>query len=916
MAHSVSSLTRGAIRAEIDALAAKHHGIAEGEPRVVGLHGPPDAALAEDFTHTVAGRSVTVRVAPCESTLAVWEALATRDPSGWLVVITDRPEDDLGTGVLAHFIGQRVRLVDPWLGVRSAFGATGIDRGLTRLTNSRQVAEDLLALVGRTDNWPAAPGGLLTLDHVATAVARRELRLGTGPLDATAVVTWTTGAGATSAMAALRNNTGDAFANVLLTWLAERTDAAALFVRRALAEARPADVAAWGLAAEVIRSARSVDAAADAAWEKLRSRGAVELSRSGVADALGATATVVVGDLLADPATFDRGRMVADRAEELLLDAGAQQLAAASALLPHGLQHRFDQVASALGAEPNQLMGAWSVLRAHAQIHHAPPGRLDSAFAPTAAAVRLRRWLDTDDTTASTLAAAARRQVAEDAWVDSAIHDAAGGVTQTALSVAIAEVVARARARRAAHDTESADALARSTDSTDGLQGPFASGDNDDPVLPLEHVLRDCVVPLAKERRALLLVLDGMTARVAAELMEDLKDSWPDWAEMLWPGHRRRAAAVALLPTITQHSRTSLLCGRIASGNQQTERTEHPKLVASLGGGTAKIFHKAELDQNEDGHRLAIAVRDAITNEKNHLVTCVLNTIDDALDRSDPDGTEWRISSITHLAPLLELARAVGRPVVLTSDHGHVVERRKGRLDLPAGTTATSARSRTPEVPARDGEVLVRGERVAGGETVLAVDELLRYLPLKAGYHGGAAAAEMAVPVILLWPTGWSSTDQEAVYQEAPIQRPPWWDLPLVAPFDPMVSAASQEPIAEPPEPQTLFEYAEQEPATDSLGAQVTGSTIWAAQWSIAGRISLSTEAFAALLDQLAAAPGTRLSLRDAARVLNVAEQRAKGAVNQLQKVANVDGYAVIRLDGDVVVLDLPLLAEQFEVNA
>src|SRR3712207_4905188 len=91
------------------------------------------------------------------------------------------------------------------------------------------------------------------------------------------------------------------------------------------------------------------------------------------------------------------------------------------------------------------------------------------------------------------------------------------------------------------------------------------------------------------------------------------------------------------------------------------------------------------------------------------LVTCVLNTIDDALDRSDPAGTEWTAEAIKHLRPLLERARLAGRVVVLTSDHGHVVERRQGtQRSAPA---LSSGRSR-PDGSVGDGELLVTGRRV------------------------------------------------------------------------------------------------------------------------------------------------------------------------------------------------------------
>lgn len=902
-----STLTRGAIRAEIDALAAKRHGVAEGEPRVVGLRGTPDPALTQEFAHTVGGQVVTVRVQPCESTLAVWEALAARDPEQWLVVITDRPEDDLGTGVLAHFIGQRVRLVDPWLGVRGAFGASGIDRSLTRLVNSREVAQGLLAIVGASDGaWPAAPGGLLTLDHVATAVARRELGFGTGVVDGTAVVRWTTEPTATPALAALRKVAGDPCADALVRWLADRTDAAAPFVHRALKEARPDDVVPWGLAAHVVRAARAQDAEADAAWERLRALAPADLAQPGVANALGATATLVAGDLLETTGTWDRAVALLERANTLLDEADAQRFAAASPLLPEGLAHRLRGVGTALREAPDHLAVPWAAVRQHALVHHAPAGRLPAAVAPTEAAVRLQRWLATDEEPVTTLAAAVTRQVRSDAWVDSAIHDAAGGVTDTALSVAIADVVTRARKRRADHDAATADALVRSSDSTDGLQGALPG--EGDPVLPLEHVLRERVAPLAKEHPALLLVLDGMTARVAAEVLEDLTST--RWVEGLWPDNEARAAAVALLPTLTEHSRTSLLCGTVTTGDQHRERVDHPKLMTSLGAGPARIFHKADLDAVEDGHRLAGPVRDAITNVGEvRLVTCVLNTIDDALDRSDPEGTDWGLASIKHLEALLEIAAAVGRPVVITSDHGHVLERRKGRKDLPAGSTATSARSRTADVPARAGEVLVRGDRVAQDQAVLAVDELLRYTTVKAGYHGGGAAAEIAVPLVLLWPG-----PAPKGYREAAIQRPSWWDHELVL-GEPLPTAPAA-PVEDVPALFDLPVAPRPESVAKALGSLVVASKPWKQQRAIAGRVAVSDDASAALLDALATAPGTRLTLVGAARALEVPERRARGAVVQMQSLANVDGYPVIRVEGETVVLDLSLLTEQFGVSA
>jgi hypothetical protein len=69
--------------------------------------------------------------------------------------------------------------------------------------------------------------------------------------------------------------------------------------------------------------------------------------------------------------------------------------------------------------------------------------------------------------------------------------------------------------------------------------------------------------------------------------------------------------------------------------------------------------------------------------------------------------------------------------VILTADHGHVIERRRGiQRPYPA---ISSARSRPVTPPAGEGEILVSGERVLlhEGSAVLAVDEDLRYGQVK-----------------------------------------------------------------------------------------------------------------------------------------------------------------------------------------
>ena len=115
-----------------------------------------------------------MRVVPCVSALAVREALLARRRDQWLVVLTDRSDEDLGAGVLSHFLGHRLRTPDPWAAVRHRFAATGIDPASDRDGRRPGVAIGLLAATP-PDGWPPAPGGVLTRDHAFGAVAAAHL---------------------------------------------------------------------------------------------------------------------------------------------------------------------------------------------------------------------------------------------------------------------------------------------------------------------------------------------------------------------------------------------------------------------------------------------------------------------------------------------------------------------------------------------------------------------------------------------------------------------------------------------------------------------------------------------------------------------------------------------------------------------
>ena len=921
---------------------------------VLGVRAAPEWPGTRTFTHG----KMPVRIEPCVSALAVREALLSRASGEWLIVLTDRSDDDLGIGILSHLIGHRLRTPDPWAAVRHRFAATGIDPALYAMIGNRDVATGLLAATP-SSGWPPALGGVLTRDHAFGAVAAAHLGLMDPIIDMSSVLAWTAEPAFAVRVSDLRTLAGDPVTDAVLDWAAGRTGVispAALHLLRG-GEAR--DVVPLGLVAGLLAEARDSGTGEESrvARDALirvepRTGGTTLPTASLIAWAVESSA--VVTGMLRSPASQAVAESLLARADGLLASVRADGLAEGSDLLPSGLTRRFAALAAELrsatsgvsAADPDRALvtldalarveRAWARVAAH-QLAESDD-RHTSAFH---AAVRLTRWLASPSPADSTgLPYLVRRHADQDAWADSAANDAASGVSDPELGAGLAAALAAARTRRAAHDTAFADALAAYT--RDDL--------SDQNVMCIENLLPEVILPLVREVPVLLLVLDGMSAGVGAEVTASILARPRDgWAEALLKGQSRRAAALAALPTLTEVSRASLLCGVLRVGGQDAERNGFGALARAHGLKEAPLFHKGPLDSARPGYALADEVATAIADVTRHpLVTCVLNTVDDALDRSDAAGIAWGADTVKHLAPLLDRARHAGRIVILTADHGHVVERRQGtQRPHPA---MSSSRSRAATTPPGDDEVLVGGRRVLlhDGTAVLAVDENLRYGPLKSGYHGGASPAEVVVPVIVLVP-GAVPTDSDL--RLAPPQEPSWWTDPILsapaAASSPVRSSVTAPPRPSRPAPDlskrpaesvaTLFDVPETEAtgtrpkdagpeaaleprsalAPNSVAAAVLKSQAYTAHKKSTGRVSITDAQVKALLEALLAAPSYRLAPSAAASALGVAPVLLRGAVLQAQQLLNIDGYPVVRIDADgaTVILDGTLLAEQYGIR-
>jgi len=937
VAASLAPVSVSMILAMVDEAKSPRYKYASG---IIGLLAQPDRSIEEDLEHD--GELVRVRVA--ESALAAREVLLDHHSDGWTVLVTDRPDLDLGVGVLSRLVWNRLRRPDPWEAVRTRFSATGIDPGLTG-PGSRELATALLAATP-DGGWPAAPAGVLTRAHALSSVARTRLGLSGDVTDVVTMLRWSVLPAATTLVADLRADFGDALTDATLGWVANAAGVAEPPVRALMARGEIGELVPLGLVTHLLTDDAALDLEeqhqAKMALVRLEPRWGVAVPSAGSLAAFGAAATAVVADLARDNRSAAHANRVLQKADSILEQIQASALAVHSDLLARGFTARLARVADALsravaaigtGAATDAV--SLSLERAWADARRHRLGRSGSAEVQAfEAAVRLWRWLQTPETGADTLLAErARRHLDEDAWADAAINDAFTGVDEPTLSDALRRVLEAAMARRERTDRAFAAALAASTASDTGTDSGGLDITTDGPaerVWYLESLLPGVVLPMAKKTPVLLLVLDGMSAAAATEIVDDATARL-GWVEAGVPDTTRRSAALAVLPSVTEVSRASMLCGRLTRGQQDVERRGYEELTQRSARVAAALFHKKAVDSTTPGALVAEGVGAAIDDRVGlPLVTVVLNTVDDALDRSDPSGTMWDVGAVKHLEPLLVRARAAGRTVVITADHGHVVERRQGvqrnAVDM------TSGRSRGVIGTVEPDEVEVSGRRVltADGRAVLAVSEGLRYGPLKAGYHGGASPAEVVVPIVVLLP---DEHTNDLALPLLPPQAPAWWSMAL--------SAAAGSPSAEgefsgirplprnrkgsgPDAGPTLFDeliHRGTPPAATgqltSTGRSVVTSEVYAAQRGVPGRLMVTDAQVAALIDALVAAPGARLPRPVVASAISLPAFRLAGALSQMQQLLNVEGFGVLRMDvdGQTVVLDDRLLREQFEVR-
>lgn len=866
------------------------------------------AKARQPWPDTLSQRGRRFALRWCESSLAIREALCDVEQhdaaTSGLVVITPLATHEIAEDITARLARARVFQPEGWDIVRQLFQAKETDARLGPFAWMPQCLIDGAA----QGPYPPVANGFLGLDIAWREVLQRFLKIPAARPDAVALLDWSTTAGADATLDQLPA----AAQKDVMDWLADSAGATGEMVLGCVEAGRGADALPLGLVCGVVFAPEGEGQAA-LGQASIRLERYVNGKHIGVQEG---RAWARAAEQVVRTDGLDATGVALERADALLRDLRIADFAHLSDLLPAALDQRMQDFALALSAhvaEPTGTNLTQVELQADRVLRHALIASQIPRAERVSMARRLARWLLAAPKPTTSLPGAAAWQADEGAFVDWARFRLLGGDELAEVSQAYRacrEALAERRNKFARSFAQALNEWNANRPSVDGR------------LVPVECVLEHVVAPIAAAHPTMLLVMDGLSISIFRELFA--RSAAHGWVEMVATELGRPLVGVAALPTVTEVSRTSLLCGRLSLGSATQERSgfsTHASLLAhSRAGVPPRLFHKGDLS---DATNLAPEVRAAIADPQQRVVGVVYNAVDDHLSGPDQLHQRWSLEDLRLLLPLLREAREARRVVVITADHGHLLE---------DGTALVSSNGecdrwrpgldyRTPH------EMAVSGGRVVtsdGSNAVVCLwGESTRYGGRKNGYHGGLSPQEVAVPLAVMVPLGLNLQG----WTPAPPAQPEWWELPpasMPQNVRPVVlqpvRTGGRKPNMQTGQPQ-LFEETElpvvpPPSAADWITALLRGPT-YASQKQLAARVAIPDEKMRMLLAALVDRGG-KLSRAALAQRLALPEIRLGGMLSAVRRMLNVDQAPVLVIDeaAGTVELNIALLQQQFRVGA
>ena len=878
-------LSESVLRQRIRMLRVKH----AGDPRPIALRSPGGWSGGQELEVD----DVVYRVLNARSSLELREGLLAAEGAP-LVLVTVLEEKDVGDDVVARFARSKLFLVNLAETLCDLFKARSFDPSIRECA----VLESLVEYAPPA-GYPPVDTGALTRETVWQSFFEFGLRIAEGEPDLASLLRWTVDAEKRARYEGSSEQLKREVRSRVRETLRESGAAILAFVDGGHGE----DALALASVCEVLFNTGETEADTQKLTE---ARVRFEQYHVGIdlSPQQGKELAEAARDLVYETRDPDpRLERALARADAILENLKVGGLAHLSSLTPRGARGRLDRLGEAL-VEAFEKRGAPDLRKCRSRLEAVMGHRDATQTMPmlrrAEMAVRLLRWLLRSPAKGpETLQQMARDYVREGAFVDWARDVLVSGGDASALSAAYVRLEKEAYQRRRLENRVFATVAAAWFESP----GPGP--------VPIEDAGKRIVAPVLKRvGRVLLIVLDGMNWQVAHQLLAD--DDLRRIATAAWAKDLATPdpTLIATLPSVTELSRTSLLCGELVPGTQQTEKKGFAGQSAISAACSRDypplLFHKAELTEGGRG-TLSSAVEDAIESSDTRIVAVVINAIDDDLMGAQQARSSWTVDRIRPLGQLLRAAFDAGRVVIVTSDHGHVYHRPGKKINSDGG--ADRWRPVTGEVG--DGEIVVRGPRVRGGnaanEVVVPWDETIAYGAPKNGYHGGITPQELLAPIFVLHERWKEVPGLEPFAFDAP----PWWRLDdwgeEEAPAAGMVSS-------EKPKTATLRPPEKRVTGRVCLEKFLSSPT-YAVQRKLGGKHSPEDVQVRQVLEILLEEAGS-MTEEAFARRIDVPLARLPGFVSRVQRILNVDGYEVFTHDRErnLVGLDEALLRKQFEI--
>lgn len=854
-----------------------------------------------------------VKVTYCVSELAMREALVNHDHKSKLVLLSKFDEVHLAKDVIARLWKNEPQRISPWKTLQQLVKVREIDPRLSK-QQGRWMADALLSCFDKYQN-KVSFGEVLDVDSAWKALAVGFLDYQEKAFDLDALFNWSI----KSDVSALVENLPDDVKTNISDWLRIISPKNAELIEHILLAGHGNDLLAVVMTSSILYEQNISQLGLVEPSKLYSSQGRfVERYLDGknvkaeVYQSIGREAQRTFWALVKRDglSVLDR---VGGKAEQILASLDLMPLCAVSTLLPHGYVLRVENFAGALdsalgGDDLKDAEKAFELVKKHAQ---ASFDKSKEQIHNAEMALRLVRWIKSSRQSNGSVNDDLSDYILNGSFVDwarSSIWSGDMNETLTNVFLKVSNAITEKRQAQNKSFTQHLPGLARG----DALGSGY---------IPVENTLEQLVAQLASHEPVLLLVLDGMSQAVYRELTEDILKH--NWVELSRADVKQDACLITAFPTITQVSRCSLLSGDLSSGDSNVEKAafkSHPTLkkIASTKF-PPELFHKKDIQQPGSG-ALDGNVREKLAGTQHRVLGLVINAIDDQLKSSSQVSVDWALDSVSLLGHVLEAAREAGRVVIVTSDHGHVLDHDSF---YQQSQSERGERYQQSSASLTDNEVEVKGDRVVTDthSVVMPWSEQLRYTKSKSmGYHGGASLQEIVIPLGIF--ANASDCPEIEGWIETPKYTPSWWDTEdSVGAVEPKVTIKQSSKPKKPAVADKIDDmFGEPEPeATESvetdLADRLLQSAVYMQQLQTAGRTNIKEAQVKGFISLMLKSQGQAME-SVVCKELSIPKIRLRGFLAGLQKTLNVDGYPIVSVNRETQTIKLNIqdFKKQFEL--